>query len=81
MARVKPVRSIAPELSISRLQMEARISMGTARRYWYGTQDGTPSGRPMTHVDLPTIVRVAAALKMDWRDLVEDRRGLRPAQA
>jgi hypothetical protein len=83
MPRVKPVRDAEQAFgwSISKLQIEARVSMGTARRYWYGTQDGTPGGPPMTLVDLNTATRVATALGVDWRDLVEDWQSLQPASA
>jgi hypothetical protein len=79
MPQVKPVRTLRPDWSISRLQIEARVSMGTARRYWYGTQDGTPGGQPMTQIDLSTIARIAAALEVDWREIVEDWQALQVA--
>ena len=76
MPKVKPVRNIAlaydSQMSISKLHFAAGISMGAARRYWYGTSDGTEDGDPMTVVDLPTIARVAAAVGVSWKDLVED---------
>jgi hypothetical protein len=77
MPRVKPVRDLekARELSmnISKLHFAAQISMGAARRYWHGTSDGTEDGPPMTVIDLPTIVKVAKALGVPWKELVEDR--------
>ena len=77
MPRVKPIKDIAlardPTMSISKLHFAAGISMGAARRYWYGTRDGTEEGEPMTVVDLPTIVKVAQALEVPWKELVEDR--------
>jgi hypothetical protein len=77
MTRVLPVRNYALEhdadMSISKLHFAAGISMGAARRYWYGTRDGTEEGEPMTVVDLPTIVKVARAVGVSWKDLVEDR--------
>ncbi|MCG8349694.1 MAG: hypothetical protein MI924_18165, partial [Chloroflexales bacterium] len=61
------------------LHFAAGISMGTARRYWYGTRDGTENGEPMTTLDLLTIEKVAQAIGVSsWKDLVEDwlaRRG------
>lgn len=85
MARVRPIRDIAlardPSMSISKLHFAAGISMGTARRYWYGTKDGTEDGEAMMVVDLPTITRVAKALGMSWKDLVEDRLTLQMATA
>lgn len=83
MVRVRPIRDIAQarnlDMSISRLHFAAEISMGAARRYWYGTKDGTEDGEPMTVVDLPTIVKVAQALGVPWKDLVEDRLAHRSA--
>lgn len=85
MPRVKPVRDVAltrdPEMSISKLHFAAEISMGAARRYWYGTKDGTEEGEPMTVVDLPTIDKVAKAIGVQWKDLVEDWRARQSAQA
>jgi hypothetical protein len=85
MSRVKPVKDIAlardSDMSISRLHFAAGISMGAARRYWYGTRDGTEDGEPMTVVDLPTIVKVAKALGVSWKELVEDRLARRVAMA
>ena len=83
MPRVKPVRGIAlardPDMSISKLHFAAEISMGAARRYWYGTRDGTEEGEPMTVVDLPTIEKVARAVGVHWKDLVEDWLARQPA--
>jgi len=83
--RVRPIRDIAlahdPTMSISKLHFAAGISMGAARRYWYGTKDGTEEGEPMVVVDLPTIVKVAAAIGVPWKELVEDRLARRTALA
>jgi hypothetical protein len=85
MPRVRPIKDIAlardPDMSISRLHFAAGISMGAARRYWYGTRDGTEEGEPMTVVDLPTIDKVAKALGVPWKELVEDRLARRAASA
>ena len=85
MPRAKPVRDVAlardPEMSISKLHFAAGISMGAARRYWYGTRDGTEEGQPMTVVDLPTIDKVAKALGVSWKELVDDRLTRRTALA
>jgi hypothetical protein len=85
MPRVKPVRDVAlardPEMSISKLHFAAGISMGAARRYWYGTRDGTEEGQPMTVVDLPTIDKVAKAVGVSWKELVDDRLTRRTALA
>ena len=85
MPRVKPVRDVAlardPEMSISKLHFAAGISMGAARRYWYGTKDGTEEGQPMTVVDLPTIDKVAKAVGVSWKELVDDRLTRRTALA
>jgi hypothetical protein len=85
MSRVRPIRDIAlardPDMSISRLHFAAGISMGAARRYWYGTKDGTEEGEPMTVVDLPTIAKVASAIGVPWKELVEDRLARRAAMA
>ena len=76
MPRVKPIRDIAqardPSMSISKLHFAAGISMSTARRYWYGTRDGSETGEPMTVIDLPTIAKVAQVIGVSWKELVED---------
>ena len=83
MPQLKPVKDVAlardPTMSISRLHFAAEISMGAARRYWYGTKDGTEEGEPMTVLDLPTIDKVAKAIGVHWKELVEDRRARRAA--
>src|SRR4051794_31988615 len=85
MARVRAIRDVAlacdPEMSISKLHFAAGISMGAARRYWYGTKDGTEDGEPMIVVDLPTIEKVAKAIGVPWKELVEDRLARRTALA
>ncbi len=86
MARVLPIKDIAlardPTMSISKLHFAAGISMGTARRYWYGTKDGTEDGEPMVVVDLPTIAKVAKAIGVSsWKELVEDRLARHTASA
>jgi hypothetical protein len=85
MPRVKPIKDVAlardPTMSISKLHFAAGISMGAARRYWYGTRDGTEDGEPMTVVDLPTIDKVAKAVGVSWKELVEDRLARRAALA
>jgi hypothetical protein len=83
MPRVKPLKDVAlardPLMSISKLHFLAGISMGAARRYWYGTRDGTEDGEPMVVVDLPTIDKVARAIGVSWKELVEDWATLRLA--
>lgn len=85
MSKVKPVRDVAlardPTMSISKLHFAAEISMGAARRYWYGTRDGTEDGEPMTVVDLPTIGKVAAVIGVHWKDLLDDWHALQLAAA
>lgn len=81
MPKVRPVRSVVSpdEWNISRLQLAAHVSMTTARRYWYGTQDGTETGEALRQIDLVTIAKVAAALGVSWRDLIEDWQALQVA--
>lgn len=87
MPKVKRVRDIAlarnPEMSISKLHFAAEISMGAARRYWYGSSDGTDTeqAEPMTTVDLVVLDKVAKAIGVHWKDLIEDRRTLQAAAA
>jgi hypothetical protein len=84
MPRLKPVRDVAtardPAANISKLQLEAKISMGAARRYWYGTRDGTEDGEQLIEINFPILGKIAAALGVDWRDLVEDWQSLQGAE-
>lgn len=87
MPRVRGVRDIAlardPTMSISKLHFAAGISMGTARRYWYGTSDGSDkeTAEPMTVVDLVVLEKIGTAIGVDWKDLLGDRRTLQLAAA
>jgi hypothetical protein len=63
---LKPLR-LAPivranGLTVSDVQRLAGISMGAARRYWYGTRDGTPNGEHLINIDLSVIDRISKAL-------------------
>ena len=70
-------------MNISDIAYAARISMPTARRYWYGTKDGKETGPPLTQVDLVILRKIAKVLGVRTHDLIgeEDRLALNLAPA
>jgi transcriptional regulator with XRE-family HTH domain len=60
----------AQGMNISQLQRRADITMGTARRYWYGTRDGREDGEPLEELNLPVLRAIAAVLGVSARDLL-----------
>lgn len=71
----------AYNLNISQLQIKAAVSMGTVRRYWYGTRDGKETGPPLTEVDLVILDKIAKALEVRIADLIEEDERLAPTPA
>ena len=67
--------------NMSQLQMDARVSMGTVRRYWYGTKDGKEEGKPLTEIDLIVLNKLAKPLGVGSFDLVEEIDRLAPVRA
>lgn len=67
------VRALAEvrKLNMSQLQMDARVSMGAVRRYWYGTKDGKEHGDALTEIDLSVLEKLAKPLGVRGLDLVE----------
>lgn len=63
MARIR-LRELAENkgLSISRLQIESRLSMGTVRRYWYNTTDGSEHGSRLKMINLDVLDTFARVL-------------------
>ena len=67
------VREVAEkqELNLATFQREAKLGVSTARRFWYSTADGSPSGdKPLTQVDLRVLEQVARFLKVAPGDLL-----------
>lgn len=66
------VRQIATKkgFNISRLQRKADITMMAARRYWYGTSDGSQFGTPLHQVDIRVLRAIAGVLKVPVRELI-----------
>jgi len=75
MPRLK-VKEVAEQQgkSISEISFDARIPLGTVRRYYYGTSEGRAAGRPLTEVDLVKLGAIAKALGVRVSDLIEDDR-------
>ena len=62
----------AQNLNISQLQRKANITMGTARRYWYGTKDGKASGPSLEELNIPVLTAIANVLEVSIRDLLSE---------
>jgi len=48
------------------------IPLGTLRRYWYGTKDGSATGQALDMVSLSVLRDIARALGVKASDLVND---------
>lgn len=48
------------------------IPLGTIRRYWYGTKDGSATGEALDMVSLSVLRDIAKALGVKASDLVND---------
>lgn len=58
---------------LAHLQREARLSMTTARRYWYNSKSGLArDAGTLTEVNLATLGEIAALLKVRPGDLLVD---------
>lgn len=62
----------AQHLNISQLQRKADITMGAARRYWYGTRNGRPDGEPLEELNIPVLQSIAKVLGVKMRDLLSE---------
>lgn len=69
--RVKELAEQRGVRNLSQFQVKAGITMGTARRYWYGTSNGRKEGEPLRIVDLATLEKIAEALGVDPKELIE----------
>lgn len=58
--------------NISRLQIESRLSMGTIRRYWYSTADGSDDGEKLKRIDFDILEAIAKAMGIRSIDLIEE---------
>jgi hypothetical protein len=68
------VRSMAEAQghTISSLQRQANITMSAARRYWYGSRDGTDGGPALTELDLRVLGSIAGVLGVGIRDVLSE---------
>ena len=62
----------AQSLNLSQLQIKAGVSMGTVRRYWYGTKNGKEVGEKLTEIDLAILDKFAQALNVPTTRLIEE---------
>ncbi len=68
------IRKIAEErgITISRLQMDARVAVRTMRRYWFMTKTGNVEGERLEELHLDVLQRIADALGVKPSELIED---------
>jgi transcriptional regulator with XRE-family HTH domain len=73
MARLR-VKELAEQqgLNISQLQLKTGVAMGTMRRYWYSTKDGSAHGPAIELVDLTTLAAIARAIGVRATDLINE---------
>jgi transcriptional regulator with XRE-family HTH domain len=69
------VREIAESqnMNLSQLQRKADIAVRTARRYWFNTRSGNVTGEPLEELSLEVLGRIARALEVSVKDLIDDR--------
>lgn len=69
--RVKDVAEQQGIETVTDFHFKAKLSMSTARRYWYGTTDGKEHGAPLRIVHLDTLEKIARGLGVEPKDLLE----------
>jgi DNA-binding Xre family transcriptional regulator len=58
-------------LNISTFQRQADIAMSTARRFWYNTSNGNPSGPPLRRLDYDSLEVLCEFFGVTPNDLIE----------
>ncbi len=79
MARLK-VQEAAQARGVNLSELQVRVSarmgrsvpLGTVRRYWYSTKNGSAKGEPIELVDLYLLGTVARALGVPIADLLNE---------
>jgi hypothetical protein len=56
-------------LNLSQFQIAARLQTSTARRFWYGTSNGSEHGPPLVMISLVLLDQVAAFFGVEVGDL------------
>ena len=56
---------------MAQLCRKTGLSLHSLRRYWYNTSAGTCEGAPLAQVHLPSLGKLAAALDVHPRELIE----------
>lgn len=54
------------------LNREEPVAIGTIRRHWHGTINGSPNGAPIEQVDLFLLAVIAQILGVKTRDLINE---------
>jgi transcriptional regulator with XRE-family HTH domain len=64
MVQLRGVQEFAEQkgLNISSLSRQADITLSAARRYWYGTSEGAPGGKPLRDISLDVLEKIARVL-------------------
>lgn len=56
----------------ARLGRKEPVAIGTIRRYWYSTRDGSSTGEPIALVDLVVLGTIARALEVPIAALMNE---------
>ena len=67
------VRELAEEkgMNLAVFQREAKLGMSTARRLWYNTSDGSPTGPPLRRLDYDSLEVLCQFFGVSPNDLIE----------
>jgi hypothetical protein len=57
-------------LNLARFQREAQLPVATARRFFYGTSDGSVDGPPLKHISLEVLDQIARYFDVPPGDLL-----------
>lgn len=58
-------------MNLAVFQREAKLGMTTARRLWYNTSDGSPSGPPLRRLDYDSLEGLCRFFGVTPNDLIE----------
>jgi hypothetical protein len=59
-------------LNISSLSRQADITLSAARRDWYGTREGIPSGKPLRDISFDVLEKIARVLDVRALSLIQE---------
>ena len=67
------VRELAEKrgMNLAVFQREAKLGMTTARRLWYNSSDGSPTGPPLRRLDYDSLEVLCRFFSITPNDLIE----------